>query len=116
MDLIASLEALLARGQDGAPLRFALASRYLAAGDAASACRHAEVAVAIDPDYSAAWKLLGQARTQARRLVEAAAAYERGIAVAEGRGDVQAAKEMRVFLKRLRAPPPTPEERSRGEG
>ena len=29
--------------------------------------------------------------------------YERGIAVATERGDVQAAKEMRVFLKRLRA-------------
>jgi hypothetical protein len=30
-------------------------------------------------------------------------AYERGIAVAERRGDRQVAKEMRVFSKRLRA-------------
>jgi len=30
----------------------------------------------------------------------AADAYEQGIAVAEERGDIQAAKEMRVFLKR----------------
>lgn len=103
MDPIASLEALLARGQDGATLRYALASRYLAADDAENACRHAEVAVQLDPDYSAAWKLLGGASAKAGRPAEAAAAYERGIAVAERRGDVQAAKEMRVFLKRLRA-------------
>ena len=31
----------------------------------------------------------------------AAKAYAQGIAVAEARGDVQAAKEMRVFLRRL---------------
>ncbi|SRR5690606_34452435 len=109
MDPIASLEAMLARGQDGATLRFALASRYLEAGDAESACRHARVAVSIDPDYSAAWKLLGRAEAEAKRPAEAAAAYERGIDVAERRGDIQAAKEMRVFLKRLRAAgaPPT---------
>jgi len=27
--------------------------------------------------------------------------YEKGIAVAEGKGDIQAVKEMKVFLKRL---------------
>lgn len=116
MDPIASLEALLARGQDGATLRYALASRYLAAGDAESACRHAEVAVALDPDYSAAWKLLGGARAKVDRPADAAAAYERGIAVAERCGDVQAAKEMRVFLKRLRAAGAPPSGAPGGEG
>ena len=54
-----------------------------------------------DPDYSAAWKLYGKALTQAGRLDEARAAYGRGIEVAERKGDKQAAKEMRVFARRL---------------
>jgi DNA-binding SARP family transcriptional activator len=100
-DLIANLEALLAEGGDGAALRLALASRYLDAGDAAAAVRHAEAAVRLDPEYSAGWKAYGRALTVAGRAPEAMAAYERGAQVAERRGDQQAAKEMRVFSKRL---------------
>lgn len=100
-DLIANLEALLAKGGESSVLRLALASRYLDAGDAAAAVTHAEAAVRLDPDYSAAWKALGRALTAAGRSADAQAAYERGIAIAERRGDQQAAKEMRVFLKRL---------------
>ena len=101
-DLIANLEALLANGGDGAALRLALASRYLDAGDAPAAVRHAEAAVRLDPEYSAGWKALGRALTAANRREDALAAYERGTKVAERRGDQQAAKEMRVFSKRLR--------------
>jgi tetratricopeptide (TPR) repeat protein len=100
-DLIANLEALIAKGGDGAALRLALAARYLDAGDAASAARHAEAAVRLDPEYSAAWKALGSALTAAGRSAEALNVYERGVKVAEKRGDQQAAKEMRVFSKRL---------------
>jgi predicted Zn-dependent protease len=101
-DLIANLEALLAKGGDGATLRLALASRYLDAGDAPAAVRHAEAAVRLDPEYSAAWKALGRALTAANRNVDALTAYERGADVAERRGDRQAANEIRVFAKRLR--------------
>lgn len=100
-DLIANLEALLAKGGDGATLRLALASRYLDAGDAAAAVRHAEAAVRLDPEYSAGWKMLGRALTAAGHNAEAVTAYERGTEVAERRGDQQAAKEMRVFSTRL---------------
>jgi tetratricopeptide (TPR) repeat protein len=100
-DLIANLEALIAKGGDGAVLRLALAARYLDAGDAPSAVRHAEAAVRLDPEYSAAWKALGRALTVAGRSADARNAYERGVEVAERRGDQQAAKEMRVFSKRL---------------
>jgi predicted Zn-dependent protease len=101
-DLIANLEALLAKGGDGAALRLALASRYLDAGDPAAAVRHAEAAVRLDPEYSAGWKALGKALTAAGRGADAIAAYERGTEVAERRGDQQAAKEMRVFRARLK--------------
>ena len=66
-DLIANLEALLVKGGDSAALRLALASRYLDANDAAAAVRHAEAAVRLDPEYSAAWKALGRALTAAGR-------------------------------------------------
>ena len=111
-DLLANLEALLAKGGDGAALRLALASRYLDAGDAAGAVRHAEAAVRLDPEYSAAWKALGRALTAAGRDADALAAYERGAKVAERRGDQQAAKEMRVFSKRLQRAAAKPKDKS----
>ena len=58
-------------------------------------------ALARDPGYSAAWKLLGKALTEAGRAEEALAAYREGIAVAERKGDKQAAKEMTVFSRRV---------------
>ena len=105
-DLIANLEALLAKGGDGAALRLALASRYLDNGDAAAAVRHAEAAVRLDPEYSAAWKALGRALAAAGRSSDAVEAYDRGAEVAERRGDQQAAKEMRVFSARLKRAAP----------
>jgi Tfp pilus assembly protein PilF len=102
MDMTENMEAMIARGQDGAPLRLALASRYAAAGQIERALEHAEVAVRIDHDYSAAWKLLGKLRGESGQSERAIEAFEVGIEVAEKRGDKQAAKEMRVFLNRLR--------------
>jgi cytochrome c-type biogenesis protein CcmH/NrfG len=57
--------------------------------------------VTSDPRYSAAWKLLGRALADTGALSDALAAYRQGIAAAEARGDVQAAKEMRVFARRI---------------
>jgi predicted Zn-dependent protease len=101
MSRIAALEALLAKGQDNALLRYSLGNEHLNAGDAAAAVPHLERAVAHDADYSAAWKLLGKALTALDRREEARRAFEQGIAAAGRRGDKQAGKEMRVFLKRL---------------
>ena len=44
---------------------------------------------------------MGKALAESGESDEAINAYTRGIEVAESRGDKQAAKEMRVFLKRL---------------
>jgi len=99
---IANLEKLLAAGKDSALLRFGLGSAYMKAGDHSTAAAHLQRAVALDPGYSAAWKLLGQALTELGQFVHALEAYDRGIAVAQARGDEQAAKEMTVFAKRLR--------------
>ena len=61
MDAADRFEALLAAGKDGALLRFSLGMHYLKAGEAARAAGHLREAVRQDPQYSAAWKLLGKA-------------------------------------------------------
>lgn len=98
-------EALLAQGKDNALLRFSLGLHYLNAGEAARAAPHLRAAVAHDPDYSAAWKLLGKALAATGEAEAAREAYRAGIGAAERKGDKQAAKEMAVFLRRLEKPP-----------
>ncbi|MFN4327037.1 MAG: tetratricopeptide repeat protein [Azonexus sp.] len=101
---IASLEKMLGGPRDGALLRFSLGNEYLRIDAPAKAAEAFQAAVERDPNYSAAWKALGKARAAAGDATGALAAYERGIAVAEARGDIQAAREMTVFAKRLRPP------------
>ncbi len=99
--LIANLEKMLAAGRDDALLRFSLGNEYLKLNDVTTAVQHLSQAVHHDPAYSAAWKLLGRALADCGRLPDALAAYQRGIAVAEGKGDKQAAREMQVFARRI---------------
>jgi predicted Zn-dependent protease len=98
---IGRFEQLLAAGKDGALLRFALGSEYLKLGDVARASTHLRQALAFDPGYSAAWKLLGQSLAAEGRSDEALAAYRDGIVAAERKGDKQAMKEMQVFARRI---------------
>jgi len=99
---IESLEKMLDGPRDGALLRFSLGNEYLKAGEPARAAAAFQAAVDRDQAYSAAWKALGKALAEAGEHAAALAAYERGIAVAEARGDLQAAKEMTVFARRIR--------------
>lgn len=96
-----AFERLLASGKDGALLRYSLGNEYLKDGEAASAVEHFTRATALDPRYTAAWKLLGKALQAAGRDDDALAAWRRGIEVARVRGDKQAEKEMEVFAKRI---------------
>ena len=96
-----SFEALLAAGKDNALVRFSLGLAYLNGGEAGRAAGHLRAAVGHDPEYSAAWKLLGRALAETGAAPEAREAYRSGIAAAERKGDKQAAKEMAVFLRRL---------------
>ena len=95
------LETMLAAGIDTAVLRFTLGSKYLEAGEIQRALEHLLVAVSLDPDYSAAWKVLGKAQGEAGLVDEALETYRKGIKVANRQGDLQAAREMEVFCKRL---------------
>jgi len=96
-----NLEAMLAAGQDNALLRFTLGSALYKEGNAIRAAEHLRVAVKLDPGYSAAWKIYGKALQSLDELEAARTAFETGIETAKQKGDVQAAKEMTVFLKRV---------------
>lgn len=100
MTTIANLEALLAKGPDTPLLRYSLGNEYLKQGEQDQAIAHLAAATRLDPRYSAAWKLHGKALQAAGRQAEAIAILAQGIQVAEERGDIQAAKEMRVFHRR----------------
>lgn len=101
MSVEEKLQALLAEGKDAAPLRVSLAQACLGRGNTADAITNLERAVELNANYSAAWKLYGRALLDAGRPREAGAAWRQGIAVAAQRGDRQAEREMKVFLKRL---------------
>jgi len=98
---LANFEKMLAAGKDGALLRYSLGNEYLKAEDPARAVEHLARAVALDPRYTAAWKLYGKALAATGRDAEALAAYREGIAVAIAHGDKQAEKEMTVFARRI---------------
>ncbi len=96
-----NLEKMLQQGTDNALLRYTLGTLFLKQKAYAQAVEHLSKAVSLDPQHSASWKHLGKALTGMERVAEAVESYRQGIEVAEAKGDIQAAKEMRVFLKRL---------------
>ncbi len=110
MSIIDNFEKMLAAGQDNALLRYSLGNEYLKAEEPATAVTHLRRALEHDPDYSAAWKLLGKALADSGEIAAAMEAYQSGIAVAQRKGDKQAAKEMQVFLRRLEKQLPTAED------
>lgn len=99
--MISQLEKLLGTPRDGALLRYSLGIEYAKTGNHARAIEYLREAVARDPLYSAAWKALGNALTEANLVQDALTAYRQGIEAAKQKGDRQAEKEMTVFARRL---------------
>lgn len=101
MSTIGNLQAMLARGQDSPLLRYGLGLEYWKAGDPQQAIEHLTLALQHNPNHSASWKVYGRALVDAGRRADALAAFAQGIGIAERQGDIQAAKEMRVFHRRV---------------
>jgi tetratricopeptide (TPR) repeat protein len=101
MTSVDAFESMLQRGQDNPLVRYSLGNEYYKLEQYDKSIEHLRKAIEQDPAYSGAWKLLGKALAHARRKDEAMRAFEQGITVAQGKGDIQAAKEMNVYLKRL---------------
>ena len=99
--LINKLEEMLAGGKDSALLRYSLGAEYFKMKAYDNALGHLDKALTLNPHHSSTWKLFAKVLVGAERVEEAMQAYQRGIDVALLQGDLQAAKEMRVFLRRL---------------
>ena len=66
------------------------------------AAEHFRAVLALDGDYTAAYRGLGRSLMALGDRAGAEATWVRGLESAEKMGDLQTAKEMEVFLKRLR--------------
>jgi len=102
MSNINTFKTLLEKGNDNALLRYSLGNEYIKEAKFEEAIIHLAKAVELNEAYSAAWKLYAKALAENNQNEDAINAYEKGIKVAEANGDKQAAKEMQVFLKRLK--------------
>jgi Tfp pilus assembly protein PilF len=99
--MLNELLKLLEKDSDNALLRFSIGSAYLQQSDLEQAKEHLAKSLQLDPQYSAAWKLYGKALQQNGDVELAQEVLTKGIEIATDKGDIQAAKEMRVFLRRL---------------
>jgi Flp pilus assembly protein TadD len=80
--------------------QYAYGKASLDEGHLEDAIRALREATRLNRDYSAAYRDLGRALTQAGRRHEAIRTLRRGIEVAKGVGDLQTVREMEVFIKR----------------
>ena len=81
--------------------RYGLGSLYLQTERSAEAEAEFRAAIAIKPNYTAAYRGLGRALEKQGKIEEAIATYRKGCEVAVQTGDLQTKKEMEVFVKRL---------------
>ena len=98
---IKRLEELLPKEADDPLTHFLLGREYLDDERYDDGARVLGRCVELNPQYTAAYRFLGDCHRKAGRTKEARMTYELGIQVANETGDLQAGKEMEVFLKRL---------------
>ncbi len=101
IDRIGRLKALLEIDPDDPTGWFMLGKLYLDDGQFLEGASAFQRSLELKPDYSAAWKFCGDCWRNAGDTARAREVYEKGIAVADERGDLQTVKEMQAFLKRL---------------
>ncbi|MGN8113916.1 tetratricopeptide repeat protein [Labrys sp. 22185] len=100
--LIARLEQQIISGRDNALARFTLGRARLEQDDPAGAILHLTQAIALKPDYAAAYKQLGAAHAKAGNISAAITVWDKGCAVAQDSGELQALREMTSLLGKLK--------------
>ncbi len=101
MSIIENLEQLLASGRDDALLRFGLGSALFNAKQFEQAIPHLKACIEHDPDYSAAYKLLGKALFKIGDEEAAKSIFESGMPIAVRKGDKQTEREIQAFVKKI---------------
>lgn len=100
---------LLQRDEENPMVLYSLGNELFKEGDYEEARDHLRRAVEHKPDYSVAYRTLGRVHTELGEEAEARRVFAEGRRVAESNGDLQTAREIDVFTRRL-------EKRSAGEG
>ena len=98
---IQQLEEVIGDNSENAFLQYSLGHEYLEIEDIKNAIPKLEKAIQLQDTYSAPYRALGKALSLDARIDEAKDIFLRGIKIANERGDLQTAKEMAVFLKRI---------------
>lgn len=98
---IERLQALVQTDESDALTHFLLGRELMEVGRFAEAASALEKTIQLNPEYTAAYRFLGDAHRQAGNMARAREIYEVGIGVSEATGDLQAGKEMKVYLKKL---------------
>lgn len=100
---IRAFRAFVEKSPDDPFPRYSLAMSLRAAGRGEEAVAEFQELARRKPDYVPTWLMLGQALEALGRTVEAARAYEDGIAVATRVNDQHARSELAQALDTLRA-------------
>lgn len=95
------IKELLVHYPDDVLLLLTLGRRYMEQGDYSQAEKTFLKSIDLDPSYSVTYRYLGEAHAKRGDPSRAAKVYSQGIQIARDQGDLQAAKEMEVFLNRL---------------
>ena len=98
---IEAIEAMLARDGEDVFLRYSLGKEYAAAGDSARAMAELNRCIELDGGYVAAYVEAGKCLRASGDLGAARAVFERGLAVAEARGEGHAREHIRQQLESL---------------
>jgi predicted Zn-dependent protease len=93
---------LLKRDPRNPMVRYSLGNELFKEGRYGEARDHLQRALENKPDYSVAYRMLGRAHYELHEDTEARDIFLKGKEVAQENGDLQTAKEIDVFLRRLR--------------
>ncbi|MFQ5696320.1 MAG: tetratricopeptide repeat protein [Terriglobia bacterium] len=100
-DKVEQLKQLIEDDPSDSVLHYGLGAELLRRKDYPAAAHALRKALELKPDYSAAYRELGKAMERLNMRDEAVDFYKMGLAVAQQNGDLQTAREIEVFLKRL---------------
>nr|WP_272210329.1 tetratricopeptide repeat protein [Marinicella sp. W31]MDC2876197.1 tetratricopeptide repeat protein [Marinicella sp. W31] len=96
-----ALEKQVTAGKDNALCRLTLGRIVFAEDRHDDAIAHFTRALALDPDYSAAYAALGKAYQRKGETARAIETFGKGADIAARNGDLQAAHQMRVLHRKF---------------
>lgn len=99
--IIEELKKMLAEDPDDVLGHYMLGRELLKIGQPQQAIAPLRRVIELDPDYTAAYRQLGDAYRSANRREEAIETYKQGVEVSEKTRDYQTGKECAAFLKKL---------------